>query len=84
MLVIGFRMVIEAEADEQYKSIISASRAAAPKWDLEQIIFAVGNCGSVVESDFYTKLKRLDVQEGRKERQTVGQSCDTGIMMQSA
>jgi len=26
----------------------------------------VGNCGSVVESDFYTKLKKLDIQEGKK------------------
>jgi len=28
--------------------------------------FVVGNRGSVVESDFYTKLKKLDVQEGKK------------------
>ena len=26
----------------------------------------VGNRGSVVESDFYTKLQKLDVQEGKK------------------
>ena len=30
----------------------------------EQINFVVGNRGSVAESDFYTKLKKLDVQEG--------------------
>jgi len=28
----------------------------------------VGNRGSVVESDLYTKLKKLDVQEGKKEK----------------
>jgi len=28
----------------------------------------VGNCGSVVESDFYTKLKKLDIQEGKKDK----------------
>ena len=28
----------------------------------------VGNCGSVVESDFYTKLKKLDVEEGKKDK----------------
>ena len=30
--------------------------------------FVVGNRGSVVESDFYTKLKRLDIQEGKKDK----------------
>ena len=28
----------------------------------------VGNCGSMVESDFYTKLKKLDIQEGKKDK----------------
>ena len=28
----------------------------------------VGNRGSVVQSDFYTKLKKLDVQEGKKDK----------------
>lgn len=27
-----------------------------------------GNRGSVVESDFYTKLKKLDVQEGKIDK----------------
>jgi len=58
----------EAEANEQHKSIISALKAAAPEWEFEQINFVVGNCGSVVESDFYTKLKKLDVQEGKKDK----------------
>jgi len=49
----------------QHKIIISALRAAAPKWDFEQISFVVGDRGSIVESDFYTKykLKKLDVEE---------------------
>ena len=41
---------------------------AAPKWEFEQINFVVGNRGSVVESDFYTKLEKLDVQEGKKDK----------------
>jgi len=64
----GFLEVKEAEANEQHKNIISALKAAAPKWEFEQIKFVVGNRGSVVESDFYTKLKKLDVQEGKKDK----------------
>jgi len=55
--------VKDAEANEQHKSIISVLKAAAPEWEFEQINFVVGNCRLVVESDFYTKLKKLDVQE---------------------
>ena len=54
----------EAEANEQHKSIIGALKAAAPKWGFEQINFVLGNR----ESDFYTKLKKLDVQEGKKDK----------------
>jgi len=60
--------VKDAEANEQHKSIIGALKAAAPEWEFEQINFVVGNRGSVVESDFYTKLKKLDVQEGKKDK----------------
>jgi len=60
--------VKEAEANEQHKSIIGALRAAAPKWEFEQINCVVGNRGSVVESHFYTKLKKLDVKEGKKDK----------------
>ena len=49
----------DAEANEHHKSIIGALKAAAPQWEFVQIKFVVGNCGSVVESDFYTKLKKL-------------------------
>ena len=54
----------DAEANEQHKSIISALKVAAPQWEFEQIKLVVGNRGSVVENDFYTKLKKLDIQEG--------------------
>jgi len=60
--------VKEAKTNEQHKSIIGALKAAAPKWEFEQINFVVGNRGSVVESDFYTKLKKLDVQEGKQDK----------------
>jgi len=58
--------VQEEEANEQHTSIIGALRGAAPKWDFEQINFVVGDHGSVIESDLYTKLKKLDVRENRK------------------
>jgi len=64
----GFLEVKEAEANEQHKSIIGALRAAAQKWEFKQIKFVVGSCGSVVESDLYTKLKKLDVQDGKKDK----------------
>jgi len=60
--------VKEAEANEQHKSIIGALKATAPKWEFEQINFVVGNRGLVVESDLYTKLKKLDVQEGKNDK----------------
>jgi len=60
--------VKEAEANEQHKSIISALKAAAPECKFEQMNFVVGNRGSVVESDFYTKLQKLDIQEGKKNK----------------
>ena len=62
----------EADANEQHTSIIGALKAAAPKIEFEQINFVVGNRGLVVESDFYTKLKRLDVQ--RRKKRVIGSS----------
>jgi len=64
----GFLEVKAAEANEQHRSIIGAFKAAAPEWAFEQINFVVGNRGSVVESDVYTKLKKLDIQEGKKDK----------------
>jgi len=71
--------VKEAKSNEQHKSIIGALKAAAPKWEFEQINYVVGNCGSVVENDFYTKLKKLDVQKGKKDKlfaDHVAQVCE--------
>jgi len=64
----GFLEVKEAEANAQHKSTISALKASAPKWEFEQINFEVGNRGSVVESDCYTKLQKLDVQKRKKDK----------------
>ena len=60
--------VKDAEAGEQHKSIIGALKVAVPEWEFEQINFGVRNRGSVVESDFYPKLKKLDIQEGKKDK----------------
>jgi len=61
--------VKDAEANEQHKSsIIGALRAAAPKWEFEQINFVMGNRRSVVKNNFYTKFNELDVQEGKKDK----------------
>jgi len=76
----GFLEVKDAEANEQHKIIVGALKAAAPKWEFEQTHFVVGNRGSVVESNFYTKLEKLDVQEGKKDKlfaDHVTQICDT-------
>jgi len=54
----GFLEVTKAEVNEQHKSIIGALKAAALEWEFGQINFVVGNRGSVVESDFYTKLQK--------------------------
>jgi len=75
----GFLEVKEAEANEQHKSIFGALKAAAPEWEFEQINFVVSDRGSVVERDFYTKLKKLDIQEEKKDKlfaDHVTQVCD--------
>ena len=36
----GFLEVKEAEANEQHKNITGALKAAAPKWEFEQVIFS--------------------------------------------
>jgi len=60
--------VKDAEANEQHQSIIGALKAAALEWEFEQINFVAGNCQSVVENDFYAKLKKLDIQEGKQDK----------------
>jgi len=62
---VGFLEVKEAGANEHHKSIISALKDAVQKWEFQQIDFVVDNRGLVLESDFYIKLKKLDVQEGK-------------------
>jgi hypothetical protein len=78
-----FIKVKEAETNKQQKSIISvltrALRTAASMWNFEQINFVVGNRRSDVESDFYNKLKKLVVQEGKKHNlfaNHVAQVCE--------
>jgi len=42
----------------------------------------VDDRGSVVDSDFYTKLKKLDVQDGKKDKlfaEYVTQVCEAKI-----
>ena len=61
----------EAEANSQHKRFVGALKAATRKWEFEQINFMVGNHGSVVESDFYTKLKNSGTEAwlgGAEER----------------
>ena len=41
--------VDEAEVNEQHNSIIEVLKAIATRWDVKQINFDVGNCGSVME-----------------------------------
>ena len=38
------------------------------EWEFEQINFVVSKRRSVVESDFYTKLKKLDINEVKKHK----------------
>ena len=64
----GFSEVKDTDANEQHKSIICALKAASSEWEFEQINFVEGNRGTVVESVFYTKLIKLDIQEGEKDK----------------
>jgi len=64
----GLLEVKKAEANGQHKSIIGALKAASPEWEFERINFVVDNRGSMLASDFYTKLKKLDVQEAKKDK----------------
>ena len=43
-------------------------RAVANEWVVKQINFVAGNRGSVMKSDFYEKLEKLDVQAGKKDK----------------
>ena len=63
-----FLRVKENETNEQHRSIIEALRAAAPEWTFEQINFAAGRRGAVMEDDFYNKLENLNVQAGKRDK----------------
>ena len=56
------------EENEQNRSIIEALKAAAQEWTFEQINFVAGRRGAVVEDDFYNKLKKLNVQAGKRDK----------------
>jgi len=43
------------------KASLVRSKLLLLEWEFEHITFVVGNRGSVVKSDFYTKLKKLDI-----------------------
>ena len=62
----GFLKVKEAEANKQHKSIIGALRTLASTCVFEQFNFVVDNRRSVVQSDLYAKLKKLNIQGGKK------------------
>jgi len=64
----NFLRVKEHEANEQQRSIIEALRAAALEWTFEQINFVAGRRGAVVEDDFYNKLKKLNIQAGKRDK----------------
>jgi len=64
----GFLEVKETEANEQHKSIIIALKADTLEWEFQKINFVMGDRGLVVESNFYTKLKNLDVQEEETDK----------------
>jgi len=50
------------------ENIIEVLKVAAPEWTSEQINFVVGTRGAIVEDDFHDKLKKLNVQAGKKTR----------------
>jgi len=63
-----FLKVKEDEANKQHRSIIEALRAATLEWTFEQINLVAGRRGAVVEDDFYNKLKKLNVQAGKRNK----------------
>jgi len=53
---------------EQHRSIIEALRAADLEWTFELINSVAGSRGAVVEDDFYSKLEKLSVQAGKRDK----------------
>ena len=58
----------EAAANKQHSSIIEVLRAVTNEWVVEQINFIAGTHGSVMESYFYEKLEKLDIQAGKNNK----------------
>jgi len=73
----GFLKLKEAQANEQYKIIISVLGVAAPKWEFDNKNFVVSNRGFAVESLSTPSSKHLMYQKERKIDSC--QSCDKGI-----
>jgi hypothetical protein len=57
-------------ARKQYESLIGGLRAIGEErgWEIEQLVFVGGTCGSVSVESFNKNLKRLEVPEGRWNR----------------
>ena len=59
-----------------------------PEMDVSQINFVAGRRGAVVENDFYSKLEKLTVQAGKKDKnlaahvQSICEAHDTKHMTQ--
>jgi len=62
----GFQEVKEAEAIEQHKSIIGALRAAAG--NMSRLYLWWVTADRLLKATFYTKLKKLHVKEGKKDK----------------
>jgi len=64
--------VKEAAPNEHHKSILRTLRTPAAKsCEIEQINFVVDSRRSVVASNFYTKFKKLGVQEQKKKKSSL-------------
>ena len=46
----------------------ASSRRSKREWTFAQINFVAGRRGAVVEDDFYNKLKKLNVQAGKRNK----------------
>ena len=57
-------------ARKQYESLVCGLRAIGEQrgWEIEQLVFVGGTCGSVSVESFNKNLKLLEVPEGRWSR----------------
>ena len=56
-------------ASEQYKSLLEGLQAIGSRkgWQIQQLVFVGGACGSVGQDSYNENLKVLEVQEGKWE-----------------